>query len=990
MLQSCDVFGIAQLRAGPALALLAGALACGPADLDPDGGVPAGWLSTDRSWWVMATVVAPPDGPADRAALAGAATELHVARFARDGGSLTLVTDAGVALARLPARFIAERDTVAVDWGGSDLPVELQPGWMAQPLAAPSQPFAESAAFDGHRVGPDYIEWTVPAVLEAQADALALAGRERRAHLRFSAVPARAAAPALVDEARRFRFRSDGVVPRLDLFEDPDDSWPDRRVRTVEIEAAPGLDPAAFDALAEATRRVSRALEAGLLERGAQLPALDVLRAVPSRCNPNNLSRMVVGRPALAELVRDRLCPSDPLCVVDRLQTSRVALEAACRGLAAATWDPTAGASELEWARAGDLRRHLADVAAPGSPFEVAATTGFAPDGRVVHLELRVDLDTVAAIAARVGAWTERLLSPLPDDGPRAEELLSALEWSSRDLQRALQTTPTDAFASRLQTRALAPAPPSADAQRERALDVADAAGPAWSLARFTATSTTLLRADEGSGARARLARAGIRLDGEAEIGTVNLAVRFGTAGPEEAARRVRALLERRRWLLALLLGLGLEGNPAASRDPLNLDPTHRLTASVTDALPLALATELVDLGPYDRAALRFAHAEQVLRFDHPVPDPDTIAAHVATQGPAGLIALLCRDTDCPDAAAALEVFTERSYGPIELGSDRAGEVPFASCPTEAAFTRRRLDCRWGDWGLVPAHAAAFDLALFRGEGWLHGERRAWDRALETARLAAQSLAGRADTAAAGEPNPFASPLARSEAAAVAEVLNAAEQITQRPRPGPWCRAEQGLIPCSASDGPTLTVGRGFGRSEDDASLLHAALLSLSLDDEAPGHPARLFVPELRQIAASTVRRPEGAHPQWCPDPLDRLERGFPSLRGVIDPASGAPWPTGSCRDGVPMLDSARTGPVTGALSLFVTVGAERDPTLAVRSPPAADDCVIEIDGRAYGSSRVDDPWTDLGCHTLEALADPGDLATAEALRRATDALAPR
>lgn len=982
------MFGIARCRARLALATLAGSLACGPADVDPTG-VPRDWLDTDRTWWVMATVVAPPDAPPEEAALAGVATELHAARFVLDAGELVLLTEDGAALARLPAHLDPDRDRVVVDWGGSAVAVALQPGWLARPRPAPSRPFFDTAAFHAHRVGPDYIEWTVPAAVDTGADGAELLGRrDFDARLRFSAVPARAPVPAFVDDAGRFRFRIDDVVPRLDLFENPDAPWSDRAVRTIEIEAAPGMSPATFEAFAEAVRRVSRSLEHGLQDRAAQLPVLGVLRAVRSRCNLEHLSRLVARRPDLAEGVQARLCPVDrPLCVVDRLETSRRRLEDACRWLAAATWDPAAGRSELEWARPGDLRHHLVDVTPPGSPLDVVATTGFATDGRVVHMELRVDVDAVASVAARVRTWTERLLRPIPDDGPRAEEMLSALEWASRDLQRALQTTANDAFASRLRIRSLGTAPPPAAAQAERALDVADAAGAAWSLARFTQTSTGLSRPPDLAADRAELTRAGIRLDGETQLGTVNLSVRFGTAGPEEAARRVRALLVRQRWLLALLVGIGLDGNPAASRDPLNLDPTHRLTASVTDALPLALSTELVDLGPYDRAALRFSHAEQVLRFDHPVPDPETIARHVATRGPADLLALLCRDTACPDPAAAVSVFTERSYGPVE--PNRAGEVPFATCDAEAAFSRRRLDCRWDDWGLVPAHTAAFELALFRGEGWLHGLERAWLRALETGRLAAQSLAVRIDRDDPHGDDPLRSPLAMSEATAVAEVLNAAHQLTTRPRAGPWCRNERGLEPCSAADGPDVTVGRGFARSDGTDALVQAALLRLSIDDEAPGHPARLFAPELRQIAASFVRRSERARPAWCPDALDRIERGLPSLTGIIDPVTGAPWPTGSCRDAVPMHEPDAVGSVAGPLSLFATVGAAVDPTMAVRSPPAESDCVTRIDGRAYGARVTDDPWTDLGCHVLEALGETADAQSAEALRRATDALAP-
>ena len=219
------MFGIARCRARLALATLAGSLACGPADLDP-AGIPRGWLDTDRAWWVMATVVAPPDAPPEDASLAGVATPLHTARFVLDADSLVLLTDDGATLARLPARPASDHDAVAVDWGASDVIVELEPGWLARPRPAPTRPFLESAAFHAHRVGPDYIEWTVPAAVDPGADGAELLGRrDFDTHLRFSAVPARAPAPAFVDDVGRFRYRTAGVVPRLDLFDDPDVPW---------------------------------------------------------------------------------------------------------------------------------------------------------------------------------------------------------------------------------------------------------------------------------------------------------------------------------------------------------------------------------------------------------------------------------------------------------------------------------------------------------------------------------------------------------------------------------------------------------------------------------------------------------------------------------------------------------------------------------------------------------------------------------------------
>jgi len=1027
LLSSVDVFGPARRparvgwkRGALAAGLIVALARCGSEQAAPDA-VPTAWL--DGEWWVAVTVVArppptdpgplpgsggrgdagAPDAPWPADALAGAASPLHRVRFVLDGDTVAVRTAAGRTLARLEARSAGGR--VAIDWGSNEHPVRLGPGWAATPERGRSRPFFESADPRGHRVGPRYIEWTVEATVdlgEAMTEALGRRAVEG-ALLRYSAVPAEgpdfARHPASPD---RFAFRYDGFVPRLDFFPgQADRAWSERRLRPIVVEAEPGMDPDAFEALEEAVRSVSREIEAALDQRSVARAGHPPLALVRSRCNLMALADLVEDHPEVAEAIQEALCPRDqPLCVLDRARPPRAALELACRQADAATWDRETGSSMFTWARQGDLRFHRAGRLPKRSPFRIAASTAVSPEGRILRLGLRIDGASVREQAAEVAHWTERLLSPASDPDsdsgsePGPEELLDALEWASRGLQRALPQRANGAFVARLRERAERPAPPARAAQLARVETASRAAGTVWSDLRTADIAATFDGRASTAAARATLDRAGLLTDATGSLGTLGLAVRFGTAGPEEAERRVRTLLERHRWLVALLVGLGLAPNPAASADPVNLDPTHELSASVTDLLPLPLRTELVDLGPADRAALRFAYAEQVLRFDHPVPPPDQIEAFVADHGPVGLFELLCRPASCPDAAAALARFEERSFGPLSASSEaRDREVPFARCPLETAYAERDPRCRFRDWGLLPNHAVALDVALFRSEAWLHDRSEAWERLLTSARTARRLLRRASSSEAALE-----TPVARSAATAVALALNAVAEVALRPPAGFYCRvldAPADLAPCPPGRAPDLVVRRSFGRWPDSAHAVSTALRWLALGDprglETTGaEPSALFAPNLRQIAAVAVGRAPGLEPRWCPDAFGRLDRGVPSMPGVLDPVTGGPDPVGFCRDGLRLAleADAEPRPVDPAFVLSVLFGAGVDPTLGAHVPPEDGDCAVAFGERRYGGATSDDPQLDLACHALRAWSKIGDVDAAEALVRTTSVLA--
>lgn len=970
---------------GVLASVAAATLACA---LEPEAesapGHPVAWLSSERVWWVTATLVPGLEDADAAGAFVGVSSEVAAARFVRQGERLVLLDASGSVWASFPTEARSGARALAVDWGGSRVPVTLQPGWVAQPRPSPSRPFAETAADDAHRVSRDYIEWTVPATIEVPADQADDLGRKTfESRLRFSAVP-RQPSPFVSKAADdRFDYRGSGPIPRLDLFSNPEADWRDRLAESVTIEAAPALPVADFEALREAVRRVSTELQAALAERGAVLPPLPLLRAVPSPCSVDNLTFALVDHPELSDAVRAELCPAErPLCFVDRVEPERAALEAACRQVAAATWDPVTGRTELDWARPGDLRFHLADVIDGASPLRTVAASAIAPSGQILRMEIRANLDRSRAIADRVGHWTERLLAIHPDDGPRPEELLSVLEWAALNLQGSLLNEANAAFLPRLRTRAEIPPVPTRIAQLARAQAAARVAanlGIGWSSANVVSTSTALEAELARAPSRARLAEAGLWLEDPSDLGALNLAVRFGTAGAHEARRRTEALSSRHRWLFSLLLALGLSPNAAASSDPLNLDPTHRLTASVLDELPLVLQPELTDLAPYDRAALRYAYADQIRAFDLAQPDLTALRAFIEDNGPVGLVDHLCESSSCPDEAARLATFSERSWVPAESAPD-VGEVPFARCGLEAAFAGQQVGCRWRDWGVLPQFAMGFELALFRGEAWLADDPRpAWRRATSFGRAALRRLAE-----APSAPTSF---ITLSSAAAVADFLNATHELSIRPEPGPRCLVDGGLAPCSAQDDPVLFLARGFGPLPRSAELLERALASFVLADPEVDLGAR-FTPELRQIAAEAVGSSAEGPVRWCPDPIGRLDRGGPSFAGVIDPETGGPDPVGRCQSGLPLSSgSALEAPLNPGpyLLLLSVVGASTDPTLAIRTPPRPEDCAFTIADQPFGSpTALDSPSPSLGCHVLGLLEPTSDGDLARGLAAAT------
>ncbi len=980
LLYTRGVFAGDRFRAASILAL-ATTLGCGAeAPQLFEAGLPAGWFDSDREWYLGVSVVAPPGETGPAASLSGLHAPLERVSFEVAADRLFVSNDDG----RLFAALATETGSGAlvVDFGSNDVPVDVGPLFDVRPLPHVASPFVESAAFEGHRAARDYIEWTTPAAVRLGHDVADELGFEPdlTVWLRYSMRPLAAEPDSRLrskfDELDRFGFDAVGALPRL-AFVDERVPWSDRQVEPVVLELAPDVPANAVVALEEAVRRISAELEGAFEERGAAVPE-DALQIRPSGCSVAALAPLFRDDPELAARVEARACASEPCIGLE--EPDPVTLEALCRAAEAETWDHETGRGSIHWARTGDLRHHRVGILPAGGPFAISVGSFVErSSGRIVRLQVDADFTTPIAQAERTAHWTERLLASR--GSPSSTSLLRAVQAANQRFEVGLTSFASNAFASRLETR-LARATttlPSADAQRIRL----SSAGAASRALGRPVSATIEERRDwhDGRQVRAKFRSdwlaAGRLVDDRGTVGALTLATRVGTAGPEEAERRTRERLFRHRWLKALLLGLGVRPNYAASTDPLNLDPTHRLTASVTDPLPLALRTEQVDLGPYDRAALRFGYADLVLTFDHDVPERAKVAAFIEAHGPVGLLDFLCRDT-CSTPQEALERISQRSYVEAESAL-HTREVPFVHCTPEAAFGGRTWGCEAGDWGVLPHWSAAYDVYSFRTEGWLDDPRPPWDRALLRGRLASQTLHARSqegeDSSPDRMPDAFRDPIGRSLASAAAIVLNLVLEVAVRPDPEGYCRDYDALTRCDQE--VDVWVGEPFGRFRERDELLQSAIVDLTLDDAAPGHPAELFTPELRELASLAVRGVPSRAPAWCPDEFGSLARGWLSAPGLVDPVTGDASPPSDCLRPLTMPMSERFGAVEPLTTLLATVGVEREPSLGVWMGDG--DCAVRLNGDTFASTLVDDPWVSGGCHVLAALSEQTDASRARA-----------